>query len=594
MISPTLTVWMLLCLSSAATLAQTSSTGRSDDRSLITLTFTFKAAPVGCVGYQSNDGSNRFYIEFPSSNKPSTLVSDIESSIEIRKEKDRSTDTLMVYSVRFESGTPPRFGPGKTPKEMVLRFKPAETLSLTHGEPAPNQSKPPASAEIVAREVSTPTTTKTNTKTPAQPVTGEPSAVPSQPQLAAFGSSQAETLATAGGTPESVGQTPQPGASSLLPNEQHPFSDAVEKLNLANIDLSVPESPAFTVLGLTPQAVTRPTSPRQLATSLLNGVDQRGNFQSGIALDFSPYMTYAGDHLTLQSYRQSYGLRLLTRTQTSFATTKGASSEDKSLRLALGFHVTLLDKGDPHSDAKLMECFAEKLVLPGPPQIAPPIPPGNNASEVEKLRFEVMQKEFDEAMAKFGEAREAAAQKNVLAAEDCRQKARKRNWNRSSWIIAAAPTWISPTGQTGDYRYDGGGAWTSLAYGFEGIQGLENTSQLIFHARYRNKETVPEPEMEGKFFRQDSFFLGARLRAGTENSSASFEGVFQRQRRLGLPFENSSRLAFGIERKIAENIWFQLAFGGQNATPDGKKKGFVLSTFKWGFSQKREFVTPKQ
>lgn len=573
----------LICMPLAGH-SQTTRRG-DDDHSLVTVTFTFKSAATGCIGYQNNEGGTRFYIEFRTSNKPSTLVSDIEASVEIRKEKDKSTNEVTVYSIPFDPGTPPRFGPGSSPNEMILIFRPLQDPSQANTNKITNKSRLATPTESALGDIGR--TPKMDAFATSQPSTATLS--PILPDV-----SQPDEPAMMGSTPVFGGQTTQPSSSSLIQNERHLFDEVKEKLNLANIDLSVPESPAFTVLGLTPHTVTRPTSPRQLASSLLNGIDQRGNFQSGIALDFSPYLTYAGDHLTLQSYRQSYGLRLLTRMQISFATTKGASDDDKSLRLAAGFHLTLMDLGDPHSDAELMKCFADKLTLPLPPKTVPPIEPDSTAPQVEKVKYALQLKEFNDAMAKYEDARKAASQKNVVAAEQCREEARKRNWNRSSWIVAAAPTWISTTGETGDYGYDGGGVWSSIAYGFEHVPGLEKTSQLIFHARYRNKEIVPEPAMEGKFFRQDSFFLGGRLRAGTENSTASFEGVFQRQRRIGMQFENSSRLAFGIERKIAENIWFQLAFGGQNDTPDGKKKGFVLSTFKWGFSQKRDFVTPNQ
>lgn len=549
-----LTILMIVCLPLGA-IAQTRSSGRSDASPVVTVSFSFKSAPTGVVGYQGTDGDNRFYIEFPTSNKPTASISDIESAVEIRREKEKSNDQTTVYSVTFKRGTSPRFGPGGSTSEMVLSFTPEDSSSIAvSAKPAP---------------------------TNPNPVTSNVGATPASaaPDLPANGN---------GTVVQTPSTTNQPATTKNI------FDEAVEKVNLANLDLSVPESPAFVVLGLTPQTVIRPTSPRQFASSLLNGIDQRGNFQSGIALDFAPYMIYAGDKLTLKEYREAYLRRFFARTQASFATTKGASDNDKSIRAAVGLHFTLMDKGDPHSDAKLMECFTGKLVLPLPPAIVPPDDPDPNASDVEKLRYELALKKFQDAIAEYEKARQAASAKNVAASEDCRAEGRKRNWNKSSWIVAFAPAWISPTGETKDFRYDGGGIWTSVAYGFEGVKGLENNSQVIFHARYRDNEMVPEPEMEGTFFRQDGLFLGGRARVGNENSSLSFEGVFQRLRRVGMHFDNSSRLAFGIERKIAENIWFNVAFGGQTDTPDGTRKGFVLTTFKWGFSQKRTFQTPNQ
>ena len=47
---------------------------------------------------------------------------------------------------------------------------------------------------------------------------------------------------------------------------------------------AVPESPALSFLGLSPGKVTRPTTPSDLAASLLNGVDSTGRMQSGVAV----------------------------------------------------------------------------------------------------------------------------------------------------------------------------------------------------------------------------------------------------------------------------------------------------------------------
>ena len=124
------------------------------------------------------------------------------------------------------------------------------------------------------------------------------------------------------------------------------------------VDWAVPESPAFTVLGLTPQTVTRPSSSQQLATTLLNGIDQNGNFQSGIALDLQPYMLWYGHTVSYAKYRDSRATRFLSRAQLSVGSSKGATGDDKSARVALGLRLTLLDKGDPYLNAATNVCLA--------------------------------------------------------------------------------------------------------------------------------------------------------------------------------------------------------------------------------------------
>src|SRR5262249_34980185 len=109
-----------------------------------------------------------------------------------------------------------------------------------------------------------------------------------------------------------------------------------QKANTATQDLSPPVSPAFTVLGITPETIARPSTPVELATALVNGVDRNGNFQTGLAIDVAPYMVAKGNTLQLYDYRNDRFKRFWARAQVSFATTKGTSDTDKAVRAALG------------------------------------------------------------------------------------------------------------------------------------------------------------------------------------------------------------------------------------------------------------------
>jgi hypothetical protein len=491
----------------------------------VTVTFTFQSPTADYSLYAGEGNEQRYYISVPTSNIPSYKVTPAGAPIQVMVDNEKSSNESIVFWIPARPGTMPRIN--RSQSSLSLTFAPAKV-------PAEER----ASVAAAAVEATSPTTLAPgNTAALAQP-------------------------------------TPQPQGST----------DPRDKpLPTANVDLSVPESPAFTILDLTPETVVRPSSPREFASALLSGVDRNGNFQSGTALDFAPYLTLAGNQLTLRQYQDNYRLRLASRTQFSFATTKGASDDDKSVRLALGFRITLWDQGDPHTDQVLMDCFkgVQKTFFANttPPTILPPELLPATATDDQKMKSGQAWREFE---AKSATANETRNQGN----EQCRADSRKRNWNKSSWIVAFAPSWISKTGQTNNFRWNGGGFWTSVAYGFDGFPGLQKHSQLIFHARYRNKEQVPDPDNEGAFFSQNSLFLGTRLRVGTENSTASFEGVFVRSHPEGKAFDNSARYSVGLERRIAENLWFALAFGGESGRQDNKNKGFVMTSFKWGFSQK--------
>lgn len=367
-------------------------------------------------------------------------------------------------------------------------------------------------------------------------------------------------------------QGPGPAGLSALLNNLFPGASNTVTADTTNVDLSVPESPAFTVLGVTPSTVVRPASPKAFASSILSGLDQNGNFQSGLAMDFTPYMMFNGENITIRDYNEHYLTRLLSRTQFSFAATKGSSADDTATRVAVGLNFTIWDKGDPRvyhpsrGDDDVLTCFANSLQLP------PPIAPGTPQAQIDQIN-----------------AGNKAT--NDQLADSCRERARKANWNRSSWTIAYAPSWITKVNDSGDegYKWNGGAAWTSIAYGFEGISALERIAQLILHARYRSRERVPDPVNGGTFLTQNSTMFGARFRAGSPKFGLNFEDTFIRTRVLGGATDNINRFSVGAEARITDNLYFVITSGSNLGSDNGQKRGFVLSSFKYGFNPKSSF-----
>jgi hypothetical protein len=341
--------------------------------------------------------------------------------------------------------------------------------------------------------------------------------------------------------------------------------DTVANIKNSTLDTSVPESPAFTVLGLTPTTVTRPATPRALASSLLNGFDQNGNFQSGIALDTAPYMLFYGNNITLQDYQKSHLLQFLARTQFSFATTKGATESDKSAKLAAGLNIVIFDKGDPRTNPE----FVIKLAGVASNVLAGQSPLSPNASQAERDK----RKQDIEAQVE-------------KAAKPIRDDFQKRSWNRSSWVVAGAPSWISKDGTTAHMAPNGAAVWSSLAYGFENVPGLKDNAQVIIHARFHSNENVPDPQNTGKFYRQQSTVTGARIRFGKESTIGSFETAYVHTRPVGRPTDNYFRLTVGAEKRLADNLWLHFGIGGESGAKNGQNKLFVLGTFKWGTGPK--------
>lgn len=542
----------LLLLSHVA-VSQTVQTG---DATFVTFAFT---SPCEDCATQNSVAGNVYIVDVPAARNASLAKSPSlrDFNLQVTLKNDR-----IVYSFPFKPGTSPRAVWRQGATVLQVFFVPgadnvAASVSDTGASPAATPANSVAAVDTNG--------------------SGNGSIISA---LVPGISSPAVVTAAA------PSQSPTPMPFTSLLNRDAPGSTA-----FSNVDMSVPESPAFTVLGVTPETVIRPTSPRAFATSLLNGVDQNGNFQSGLAMDFVPYLLIAGDDLTLRKYQTKQVVRLLSRTQFSFATTKGATTEDKSMRLALGLHLTLWDRGDPRTDETLMSCLSAFRLPPPPTMLECELP--DNPTDADREAFRKCQESAEATRQERARQVQEAREFNDSVSTKCRDESRQRNWNASSWIIGAAPSWISTDGQTKNMRWNGGGFWTSVAYGFEGVPGLESRSQLILHGRYRNREVVPDPNTVGAFLSQDSYFFGARFRTGSPTFNGSFEYTFLRSRFAGLRFDNASRFSLLFERRIAGDTWFNLSLGGESGRQDGRNNGFVLTSFKWAFSDRRNVPSPQ-
>lgn len=367
-----------------------------------------------------------------------------------------------------------------------------------------------------------------------------------------------------------------PPTSSALPQVPASLWDIflqTRSIDVANLDLATPESPAFTVLGLTPQTITRPASPKELASSLINGLDKNGNFQSGLAIDTSPFLLFNGQNVTLDSYNKDRLTRLLTRTQFSLAAVKGSSEEDPTTKLSLGLNFTLLDNGDPRiyrpgEEGDVLTCFNERIIFNMPP--VSPVP--------RETFYERGAAAVEDYMRINGDSIKAIA-------EECREAGRKKHWNKTSWNLAFAPSWISKTGNSSDFKWNGGAVWSSYAL------GIGNSSQIILHGRYRAKEQVPDEENEGQFISQNSALFGGRFRIGSPGIGFNLEGAFVHNRPEHRATKNTYEFSLGLEKKLAPNVYFVITAGSQGPQAEGaKSKGFVISSFKYGFSKKPKFT----
>ena len=346
-------------------------------------------------------------------------------------------------------------------------------------------------------------------------------------------------------------------------------------LNSTFTDIAAPDSPAFTVLGLTPSNITKPNSPSALATAVLNAFDDNGHFQSGTAIDVVPFLVFKAKSFTLGKYAdhgaKAYLTRVASRTSVSFATAKGTSTPDTSVRMATGIRISLLDFGDQR--AVLGRCVG---------LINSPVDPNNPGAPIsDKLKKQIA---------------------------DCRTTAQKKLWNATSVVVAAAPAWISTDGSTSNLKRNGQAFWASAAYGF-GTWG-----QLILDGRRQTGQQIVPPtspsssstsaagtgsssatagtgggSASNQFVLQDTTVLGGAFKFGQSDFNGTVAGLYIGKRTAGVP-DSYPEFSFALEKKLATNVYLELSYR-YDATQ--KNVSGVLTNLKWNFSQQAKDTAKK-
>ena len=347
-------------------------------------------------------------------------------------------------------------------------------------------------------------------------------------------------------------------------------SKSVDPLNDVNFDRAVGAVPAFDALGLSPETVTSPSTPRELAADLLNGVDHNGVLQHGLAIEVAP-LRMIGLPTRLDDYRASAVRRWIYNFSASIATSKATDKSD-AVQVALGFKEVLYesDDHDPYRNNEIDAAArpirqAVEQANPSYDQPPPPAPTGTEEA-------------FKEAVAKF----------------------EKNKWQGMIWTVAIAPTWNSQSGKLSELSGSGFTTWSAFAYGLHQTEhplrignGDPINVQFISELRYRDAEHITDPKDKTHVAIQNSLVAAGRLRMGTDTFNGFVEGAYVRVWH-GLDGDgNNWRGAVGVEKKLADNIWLVISAGEQFGDASAKTDNlFAVSSLRFGTADKAQFAPP--
>jgi hypothetical protein len=321
--------------------------------------------------------------------------------------------------------------------------------------------------------------------------------------------------------------------------------------------LTNPTSPAAKLIGVDGKNNTTISTPNQFGLEVLNGLDNNGKFNTGIAVDMLPYVLLRGNGLTLEEYKNSELQRFLANTKLSIATTVAGDAA----RAGLGLEFVLINEGDPRRDdvykAKVIE-IQNNLILK---RIRESGGPGKLTMAEKKAILD-------------------ASDPNI---EEAKKEAEKRSGQKPMWTVAFGQSWVSPTTLYSDLRGEGMGFWTTYRL------GAGNDSQLLLHASARNGEQIEDKKNKGTFLSTDTIVGGLRYQSGDKDFRFSIETAYNLESRSGQQVNNYLSFGIGLEPRLYDNSWLSLSFGGTSGRENGSD--FQLKTgIKWninpGFVQK--------
>jgi hypothetical protein len=374
---------------------------------------------------------------------------------------------------------------------------------------------------------------------------------------------QGDEVATAGAA----------GTSQASAQKKDAFQTIVTE---SKADLSVPSSPAFSVLGITPDKVDRPGTVRDLVASVARGLGPDGKPVNGLAIDLSPaslffrrfiaggdlYAPSKNPHNDLQ-FDANYWKRVLARTTVSLASTSPDSTG--ATRTAWSIRTGLVDFGDPGLYyEETVECLR------------------NTPEEILLSGHSLDAKPADNAIQKC----------NPLT----NGKMDKALWAQPSVYAGFGESWFSKSGSLTDHVPDVKAFWLVGSYGIGDASTKANPEALrellqAYLGRKLNDRT-PDPNNASNLLRQDATDVIVRLKIGKENWHGFAEVGRSRVLLGNATTENLRHFALGAEFNIANLLgqasgtkmdsWLQLATVNEHGFSNGKDNNGVTANLKFG------------
>ncbi len=303
------------------------------------------------------------------------------------------------------------------------------------------------------------------------------------------------------------------------------------------LNFAIPDFPAFKALGTNPGNLLRPSNVEDFGVAASQFFNGTGLIvPSSFALELNPILVFNRNQLSLRDYQDKSFLRT-SRVSIGTYTDSGMLSN-----LALGYRVSLIDKGDLRTDQKyltrIFEVMARREKLKR--ELTEEYIRENN------LKATQLSDEDKKAIARY--ISENLARRKVeldQQVQEMRDEYLEKNWNAEKLDFAVA--WV---GQSADsllknVRYSAFNTWLTWS-----LPAFKEKGQFLLGGYYRNYLS------EGKSLHSAS--LSSRLYIGSNR----FKGFAEAQGQyVSLTESASFWMSLGAELNVYNGIWIDFNAG---------------------------------
>ena len=308
---------------------------------------------------------------------------------------------------------------------------------------------------------------------------------------------------------------------------------------------TVPETPAFSYLEVSPSRIARPMTARDVGAQLVQGIDSTGQSVSGLAVEVTPWFLFPGG-VTLDQYKNERARRMWANLRASLATAQ-AAGVDGATDAAIGIHLPIIDRGDPLLSDAFTSGVRGKIKLPTG---FPPSPEVARRDSAE--RSQAYGKYWDDYVA----ANQGKFRLSVAFASGIRRI--DSNFEQSYG--------------------SGGAAW--LDAGGRLFPWLDVTG----HVEWRERRAIP-----GQAY-QRTLKAGARADISGSRSNLFAEWLPQWDHPEPADAKSKGHWSAGIEFKLADNLWAATGLSSSYGLEEGASRVALIANMRWALSTKSQLL----